>query len=145
MTRINSAIKPHRLTDQHLIAELRELPRVFTSVQKRISDGKNFEDIPEKFTLGSGHVKFFYDKLSFLNNRYAELAYEYTCRYDKGWEWVINIDRFPDFLCNWYSPTQFEKDILIERISKRIMESKQIPKYYRRSISKEEAINKLLK
>ena len=54
MTRINSAIDPKNLTDQHLIAELRELPRIFTAVNKRIEKGKLFDDIPEKFTLGTG-------------------------------------------------------------------------------------------
>ena len=73
MTRINSAIDPKNLTDQHLIAELRELPRIFTAVNKRIEQGKYFNDIPKEFALGSGHVKFFYDKLKFLNLRHTIL------------------------------------------------------------------------
>ena len=55
MTRIDSAIPAKNLTAQHLIAELRELPRIFTAVNKRINQGKGFDDIPEKFTLGTGH------------------------------------------------------------------------------------------
>jgi len=143
MTRINSAISPRRLTDQHLIAELRELPRIFTAVQKRIDDDREFDDIPKIFTLGFGHMKFFYDKLSFLNLRHSQLRYEYNRRYDKQWPYIINVDKCPSLLYNQYSPTSEEKKLLIERISKRIIESKQIPKYERKSISKEDAIKLL--
>lgn len=56
MTRINSSVKPKNLTDSMLNAELRELPRIFTAVQKRVSENKPFNDIPSRFTLGTGHV-----------------------------------------------------------------------------------------
>ena len=50
MTRINLGILPKDLCDQHLLAEYRELPRLF-----------NFEPkskAPKEFTLGKGHVLF---------------------------------------------------------------------------------------
>lgn len=75
MTRINSSINP---TDQHLIAELRELPRIFTSVNKRLTLNKTFDDIPKEFVLGLGHCKFFYNKLDFL---YLRLI-----RFKKSWK-----------------------------------------------------------
>lgn len=145
MTRINSAIYPKSLTDQHLLAELRELPRIFTAVNKRIEKGKGFKDIPEKFTLGVGHVKFFYNKLYFLNFRFQDLMIEYKNRYDKSWKYnKLAIDCYTkaseSFLFEDHQPAQEEKDLLIDRISTRIIESKQIPRYYGKQITKEQAI-----
>ena len=69
MTRINVGIQPVELTDQHLIAEHREIKRIPNCVAK----GKyNMEGIPDKFKLGTGHVKFFYNKLLYLKFRYAK-------------------------------------------------------------------------
>lgn len=148
MTRINSAIDPKNLTDQHLIAELRELPRIFTAVNKRIEKGKSFDDIPEKFTLGAGHTKFFYDKLYFLIIRFSELRVEYNLRYDKSWQFIkVGIDsvtKHPQYLFYDYIPTSEERQLLIERISTRITESNQTPRYYGEKITKEQAINLLI-
>jgi len=55
MTRINIGIPPKKLTDWHLIAEINEMPRL-NELYNRI---KSFRDIPAKFTLGKGHLKFF--------------------------------------------------------------------------------------
>lgn len=81
MTRINLT-HPSTLTDQHLMAEFRELPRVYSSLEKALYNRKepfNMNEIPRKFKLGTGHVKFFFDKLYFLHKRhemiYAELLY----------------------------------------------------------------------
>ena len=140
MIRINSAINPKNLTDQHLLAEIRELPRIFTAVNKRISQDKSFNDIPEKFTLGTGHVKFFYDKCGFLASRHVALRSEYLDRYGKQYDFDPNKSVVLESLFNDYTPTQEEKELLIERISTRVTESKQIPKYYGKSITKEQAV-----
>ena len=145
MTRINSAINPKNLTDQHLIAELRELPRIFTAVNKRIEQGKFFDDIPKEFTLGEGHVKFFYNKLLFLSSRHLLLRCEYFSRFEKEWQFKIEVRLFPHQyglvgLWNSYKSTEKEKQLLIDRISTRINESNQIPRYYGEKITKEQAI-----
>ncbi len=77
MTRIN-LVPPSVLTDKHLLAEYRELPRVFTAVRKLIEQGKKPEDIeiPESYVLGKGHVKFFYNKMIWLFNRFNDLVLE---------------------------------------------------------------------
>ena len=63
MTRINVGIPPAELTDKHLLAEHREIKRIPNCIAK----GKyNMEGIPDKFKLGKGHVKFFYNKLEYL-------------------------------------------------------------------------------
>lgn len=148
MTRINSALAPKWLTDQHLLAELRELPRIFTAVNKRIDKGQGFGDIPKEFTLGAGHVKFFYDKLYFLNYRFQDLMTEYTNRYNKKWKYnTLAIDdcikTSEYFLFRDHKCSSQEKQILIDRISTRITESKQIPRYYGKTITKKEAIGLL--
>lgn len=146
MTRINSAISPISLTDQHLLAELRELPRIFTAVKNRVLLNKDFNDIPKIFTLGKGHVKFFYNKCWFLSNRHHLLRLEYFNRFKKHYEFeYARISIIPDDLFNDYEPTYVEKQILIDRISTRITSSNQIPRYYSKIISKDSAINMLLK
>jgi hypothetical protein len=77
MTRIN-LVEPHQLTDKHLMAEYRELPRIFTAVIKLQEQGKTPADvdIPDHYVLGKGHVKFFYDKIKWLNRRYEKLYEE---------------------------------------------------------------------
>lgn len=58
MTRINLP-SPSLLADQHLLAEVRELPRVFALARAWSARGKDTR-IPPAFTLGEGHVAFFY-------------------------------------------------------------------------------------
>lgn len=71
MTRINT-LHPKYLSDQHLMAEYRELPRVFTIVKKGKDKGKPGTE----FKMGEGHVKFFYDKLDWLFTRYYDICTE---------------------------------------------------------------------
>lgn len=145
MTRINSSIDPKKLTDSMLNAELRELPRIFTAVQKRVSENKPFNDIPSRFTLGTGHVKFFYNKCKFLTERHRDLREEYFNRYNKEYDFDVERTKVPTYLFNDYKPTLEENKLLIERISIRITETKQKQKYYRKDISKEESIKLLYK
>lgn len=75
MTRIN-LVPVEELSDQHLLAEYRELPRIVHAV---ISKKVLIKDIPDSYRLGTGHVKFFYNKIIFLSERYqlifAELRF----------------------------------------------------------------------
>lgn len=75
MTRINAFIPPAELSDKHLLAEHREIKRIPNVVYKHLVNRKNhlLEDLPKEFTLGKGHVKFFYDKIFFLYKRYYEI------------------------------------------------------------------------
>ena len=68
MTRINSAINVKNLTDEHLLAEHREITRVPFVLRNAIRTG-SVNNIPEKFTLGKGHVLFFIDKIKFIRHR----------------------------------------------------------------------------
>ena len=68
MTRIN-VVPVNELSDQHLIAEYRELPRV---IKQQI----NVTDAPENYVLGTGHVKWARTHIWFVMDRYEELCNE---------------------------------------------------------------------
>lgn len=77
MTRIN-CVPVKELTRQHLVAEYRELPRVFDLVRRRVEKGQHPCDvsIPSSYRLGAGHVTFFFDKLQWLCERHSKLVNE---------------------------------------------------------------------
>ena len=81
MTRIN-LVTPAYLTDKHLLAEYRELPRIFTAVRKLMNQGKTpyDVDIPAQYVLGNGHCKFFYNKIQWLYDRFCLLKKELDVR-----------------------------------------------------------------
>jgi deoxyribonuclease (pyrimidine dimer) len=74
MTRIN-LIDPGTLHSKHLVAEYRELPRVFKLVEAAEKRGATVT-IPPEYVLGPGHVTFFYNKLGFLAKRFELLVKE---------------------------------------------------------------------
>lgn len=115
MTRIN-LVPVSELSDQHLIAEYRELPRVF-SYAKTLKD---FKPVKGSYRLGTGHVKFFVDKLHFLNDRYAALHAEMN---NRGFKTSYSSKSFdisiPD-VQKKYVPTQKEIQISRERINAKI-------------------------
>jgi len=82
MTRIN-LVDPSVLTDKHLLAEYRELPRIFTAVHKLDQKGQTNITIPDSYVLGTGHTKFFYDKLHWLWKRWTSLRGE--CVNNRRW------------------------------------------------------------
>lgn len=72
MTRIN-LVPPSTLHSKHLLAEYRELPRVF-----KLAEAAQHRDIkiPAAYLLGTGHVAFFYNKLGFLAQRFQAIVAE---------------------------------------------------------------------
>jgi len=75
MTRIN-CVPVEELTQQHLVAEYRELPRVFTLAKAALDRGFDPATCPQAYLLGTGHVKFFYCRLKWLRRRWSELYAE---------------------------------------------------------------------
>ena len=121
MTRIN-LIPPSELCDKHLLAEYRELPRVFRLARP-------CPGAPKQYTLGKGHVKFFYDKLAFIHKRFNQLISEMATRGFKA-----QFLELPDFayglpkdLWNDYTPTPDEIAINRARIEERIAQFKRKP------------------
>ena len=121
MTRINAGILPKDLTSKHLIAEHREIKRIPNCVGK----GKyNMDNIPDKFKLGTGHVKFFYNKLLYLKNRYRSLYEECIRRGFSVQNYINAWDNVPEELMNDYVPTNRDRKIIKERIKHKLNTNK---------------------
>ena len=61
------------------MAELHEITRLPGNLRKslnRISKPFSMSEIPEKYTLGTGHVKFFYCRMKYLQKRFENLVEE---------------------------------------------------------------------
>ena len=72
MTRIN-VVPVEELSDQWLLAEYRELPRV-------IEGEFNISDAPDRYCLGKGHVKWAKKHSYWIISRYFELCDELEYR-----------------------------------------------------------------
>lgn len=117
MTRINCGIPPKKLTTKHLIAEHREICRIPNTVK----NGKaKIQGIPPLFTLGTGHVKFFYDKILFLKKRYEEIYQECIERGFKVTYYGQSFEGIDIRLMNDYSPTERDVRIVEDRIKDRL-------------------------
>ena len=102
MTRINAGIPVQSLSGKHLIAEHREIKRIPNCIGK----GKyNMKDQPSHFKLGTGHVKFFYDKCGYLLNRYIELYDECVKRGYKVQNYIDAWENVPNSMMGDYKPT----------------------------------------
>lgn len=123
MTRIN-CIPPSELTGPHLVAEYRELPRVFALVKAAILRGETPADRrnPRAYTLGTGHVRFFYTRLGYLAKRQASLVAEmqtrgYAPQFTATNELLIDIP--PEWCCDW-EPSDEAMVINRARIAERL-------------------------
>lgn len=123
MTRIN-LVSPEELSDQHLMAEYREMPMVPAALRRSLrtkSVDAVLASIPENFTLNTGHVRFFYDKLYYLNVRYHQLVLALSQRgYNLQWEGRFKLDGFPEVFYGDWEPTSRDFDIIRERIASKI-------------------------
>ncbi len=113
MTRINTGIRANELPDKLLLAELREIKRIPNVIAK---GNYRMENIPERFTLGTGHVKFFYNKLEYLLERYNELRDEAIKRGFNVSDFNDAWSNVPSMLMNGYQETERDRSLLIERI-----------------------------
>ena len=131
MTRIN-LVPITELSDQHLVAEYREIFMVGPSLQRSLKSpnwNKTKETLPKEFTLNKGHVKFFYNKGKYLYNRYLELIKEMKNRGMKPDPLrKFKREQWPDELFNDWTPSANDLEIIRERIQLRI---KQKPNWYR--------------
>ena len=121
--RIN-AINPKYLTDQHLIAEYRELLMATKALERNQHTNS---PIPKEYRLGTGHVNFFKNKIGYLKKRHVALKNEMTRR---GFTNRHNIhsEVFPENMCNDWKPSKKDRKVSADRIYSRIMEK---PQWYR--------------
>ncbi len=131
MTRIN-LVNPDELSDQHLIAEYREIFMVGSSLQRSLKSSKWTEtrrNLPKNFTLNEGHVKFFYDKGLYLHRRYLSLVLEMKYRGMKpDPKRIFKINQWPKSLYNDWEPSNSDVYIIRERIQDKISQK---PNWYR--------------
>ena len=131
MTRIN-LVHPSKLCDQHLLAELRELPRIPNGViSGRLK--MRYVDAPARYVLGAGHVKFFVNKLRWLWMRYAALMAEAKRRrfYVEDRFPVAELQRMKLLESSVYTPSESEVAVNVARITER---TPKMPRMYGRRV-----------
>ena len=126
MTRIN-VVPVAELTDKHLLAEYRELPRIFGASKKWHERGGRVRDLPTTYRLGKGHVLFFYYKLQYCFARQRALVAEckrrgFNVQHEPSRDL---IDWAPHYLLGNYMPTRAALRINRERIATRLDEAAQ--------------------
>ncbi len=136
MTRIN-IISPSELTDQHLIAEYREIFMVAGSLKRTLISKNGFVEskVPKNFTLNSGHVYFFYNKGKYLYKRYNLIIKEMKSRgFNPDQNRIFPKDIFiMNNLFNDWEPNQSDIKIIRKRINKKIAMK---PGWYRKTKNK---------
>ena len=144
MTRINSAIPVRNLTDEHLLAEHREIKRLPYCLAHSVSSG-SIRNIPQSFTLGKGHVLFFLDKQSFIRKRYQNIHAECIRRGFRVKNYEDNWNSVQEPYNQDYEPTNEERRMLEERITDRLLNgNKEFYHYCGNRIDKREAAQLLV-
>ena len=123
MTRIN-LVNPKELSDQHLVAEYREIFMVGSSLQRSMKSkswSKTINNIPKEFTLNKGHVTFFYNKGKYLDLRYTKLVNEMKRRGMKpDPKRTFKKSQWPKYLYNDWKPKAKDLQIIRKRIDEKI-------------------------
>ncbi|WP_269623404.1 pyrimidine dimer DNA glycosylase/endonuclease V [Prochlorococcus marinus] len=123
MTRIN-LIDPSELSDQHLIAEYREIFMVGSALARSLKSKnwlKTKNTLPKKFTLNKGHIKFFYNKGKYLHKRYIKLTHEMKRReMNPNPNRKFKKEQWPDELYNDWEPEHNDLKLINERIKTKI-------------------------
>lgn len=122
MTRIN-LIPIDELERDFIRGEYKEIVRIFNLVKNAQRKGKTPEDIdiPKQYKLGTGHVKFFYNKLLFIVERYESLSdtmlsFGYKVNPINRKDLLEGID---NHWINGYTPSEEEIEISRQRIIER--------------------------
>lgn len=140
MTRINASIQPYELSNSMLFAEYREMKRVGNKVK---NNKYNFNNpAPKDFTLNKGHELFFRDKILYLSKRSDMLYQELLRRKYEIEDYSDCYKDIPQHLFNDWRETKESRELLKERIYKRLTESKQTIRFYDRVVTLEEALIK---
>ena len=142
MTRIN-LISPNELSDQHLVAEYREIFMVGSALQRSIrskSWEQTKESLPKEFTLNIGHVKFFYNKGEYLYKRYLALIFEMQSRgMNPNPKRKFKKEQWPNDLYKDWEPKPKDIQLVRKRIKDKI---NQKPTWYRWTKKIDNRINK---
>lgn len=130
MTRINT-IDPQHLLDQHLMAEYREITRV-SSLSKHTYQ-------PKQYLMGTGHVKFFYDKGLFLSKRRKAL-YDELVKRGYNVTWFEYVDHLASLHKDW-QPTASDHAVSIGRLHEKLVDKPNFYTYYGKKVATTHYIN----
>ena len=131
MTRIN-LVSPSELSDQHLVAEYREIFMVGSALKRSLKSpnwNKTKQTFPKEFTLNTGHVKFFYNKGKYLHKRYLKLTREMQSRgMNPNLNRKFKKEQWPANLYKDWEPKAKDIELIRKRINEKI---KRKPNWYR--------------
>lgn len=135
MTRIN-LILPQELTDQHLLAEFKEIKQLCGSLIKTLNSktGLIKSKIPKEFTLNKGHVYFFFNKGFYLHKRFDLIKEELLKRGFKATS-VFPKEYWPEDLYQDWHPDEKAIEIIKERINSKLQIKPHWYKYYGKPLS----------
>lgn len=144
MVRIN-LIHPKPLADQHLLAEWNEILMALGQFIKY----PNYNNIPDTYCLGKGHISFFKNKIGYL---YARLWMLYAEMKNRGMKPDFNkIDYYvnkaigafeeetkKEYRIDTWEPTSDDYKVIIPRIKEKIKQKPHYYRYYGKKLSIEE-------
>lgn len=114
--RINVGVPPSVLSDQHLIAERRELGIPFGTIRSHLKKNKLYypKTVPDEFCLNTGHINFFLVKLPYVLNRFEIINEECKLRgfASQVPEYLTDISDIPQRFLNEWS-CKFNDSVLI--------------------------------
>lgn len=111
------------MTVKHLVAEYKEVMRLPGNLQtslNRKSKPFSMTEIPKEYTMGKGHVKYFYNKFGYLKSRFESLVQEMLRRgYHPNYtdSSIFNTD--VKWMGNWI-PNEKDMNINRQRIAERL-------------------------
>ncbi len=116
--RCNVGVNPKYLLDQHLLAELMEIPMVIGSLKYWGCEIKS--STPTHFKLGSGHMNFLKFRLLYLNQRFNEVKKEINRRGFRNIKSCIDFSDIPQKYLNSWRPDLNDSMIIRNRICNKI-------------------------
>lgn len=128
------------LTDQHLIAEKRELRMIPPILEKRAKTRSPITgDIPERFCLGKGHQIFWLDKFLYLEKRYNSLTEEMIRRgFKPNLELSLDTSLAKYYgLYNDWTPEPEDYDLIVARLIEKINQKFKWYRYCGKSITRQ--------
>lgn len=142
MTRIN-LVPVQDLADQHLMSERREIKMVPAALRRSLkvrNIGAILANVPQRYTLNTGHVTFFYPRMKFLTARYKLLTAELLSRKYALSDPSSDFGQYTDgisaeFMHTDWHPDKSEVAINVERILLRISDKPQWYKYRGNALS----------
>lgn len=135
-------IDPSLLTDQHLIAEKRELRMIPPLLEKKLSKkglSGILSSIPPSFVLGKGHMSFWLDKCFYLEKRFNALYDEMLRRgFAPSEDITFNCEPFlrhKEYLYLDYIPNEDALEKIKERLRTRFLEKPSWYKFWGQSLA----------